>query len=81
MGLCSGHGLARGSALQMEGPLMHADQGAEGEGFEPPGPRGPPVFKTGAFDQALPPLRGVISMLLIPHTHRCVGFNTGMDQD
>ena len=31
---------------------------AEGEGFEPPRPaKGLPVFKTGAFDQALPPLR------------------------
>ena len=27
-----------------------------GEGFEPPGPiAGPPVFETGAFNQALPP--------------------------
>jgi hypothetical protein len=33
------------------------DEEAEGEGFEPPGLRGPPVFKTGAFDQALPPNR------------------------
>ena len=32
---------------------------AEGEGFEPPRPvKGLPVFKTGAFNQALPPLRG-----------------------
>jgi hypothetical protein len=62
MGLCSGSDLARGSALQMEGSLMHADQGAEGEGFEPPGPRGPPVFKTGAFDQALPPLRMIFGL-------------------
>ena len=35
---------------------------AEGEGFEPPRPvKGLPVFKTGAFNQALPPLRsGVV---------------------
>ena len=30
---------------------------AEGEGFEPPIPRGIPVFKTGAFNQTRPPLR------------------------
>ena len=29
---------------------------AEGEGFEPPRPCGPPVFKTGAFNHsAIPP--------------------------
>ena len=29
---------------------------AEGEGFEPPSPCGPPVFKTGAFNRsAIPP--------------------------
>ena len=30
---------------------------AENEGFEPPEPLGSPVFKTGAFNQALPILR------------------------
>ena len=30
---------------------------AEGEGFEPPIPCGIPVFKTGAFNRARPPLR------------------------
>ncbi len=32
---------------------------AEGEGFEPPIPCGIPVFKTGAFNRARPPLRTV----------------------
>ena len=31
---------------------------AEAEGFEPPRSRDLPVFKTGAFSQALPRLRG-----------------------
>ena len=37
--------------------VLPRDELAEGEGFEPPGPRGPPVFKTGAINQALPPLQ------------------------
>ena len=43
--------------MPISGTALRLEE-AEGEGFEPPGPRGPPVFKTGAFDQALPPLRG-----------------------
>lgn len=31
---------------------------AEREGFEPPIPRGMPVFKTGAISRTLPPLQG-----------------------
>ena len=33
---------------------------AEREGFEPPGPEGPAVFKTAVINQTLPPLRGLI---------------------
>ena len=34
---------------------------AEGEGFEPPRPCGPPVFKTGAFNHsAIPPECGIL---------------------
>lgn len=30
---------------------------AEGEGFEPPGPKGPPRFKLGAISRARPTFR------------------------
>ena len=33
---------------------------ADGEGFEPPVPCGTPVFKTGAFNQTLPPVRRLL---------------------
>lgn len=40
-----------------DGQVSGNTRDAEGEGFEPPRPaKGLPVFKTGAFNQALPPL-------------------------
>ncbi len=55
---------------------------AEGEGFEPPIPRGIPVFKTGAFNQTRPPLRASYRLGSIrssPPMYGCTTFGIATD--
>ena len=55
---------------------------AEGEGFEPPIPRGIPVFKTGAFNQTRPPLRAgyrLGSIRSSPPMYGCTTFGIVTD--
>ena len=66
----------------MPGYLLFNRALAEEEGFEPPVPRGTPVFKTGAFDHSATPLRTFPLFNLIPHGTPvfAVGIPSGQDR-